>query len=146
MKRSSGKANFLFFPECCDFVSRDSEETIRLSESLNGVTVSFYKNLCKQNNIWASFGGIHERIKDTDKIYNTHIIINSNGEIVNSYRKLHLFDVDTPEFKFRESKVVEGGKYATFPVETSIGKIGLQIVRLILINCLIEVNAFLQFF
>jgi predicted amidohydrolase len=118
----------LFFPECCDYVGRDAEETIKLSEPLNGETVKFYKDLCKENKIWGSFGGIHERIEGTDKIHNTHIVINSDGEIVTYYRKLHLFDVDTPEFKFRESKVVEGGKTISFPFESPIGKIGLQIV------------------
>lgn len=77
--------------------------------------------------MWASFGGFHERIEGTDKIHNTHVIINSDGEIVSSYRKIHLFDVDTPEFKFRESKVVEGGKEISLPVKTPIGDIGLQI-------------------
>ena len=129
-KRSSGKASFLFFPECCDYVGSNVEETIRLSEPLTGDTVSFYKNLCRENKVWASFGGIHEKIEGSSKIHNTHIIINSEGELVDCYRKLHLFDVDTPDFKFRESKIVEGGKEISFPVETPIGKIGLQIVSI----------------
>lgn len=128
MKKSSGKARMLFFPECCDFVGRDAEETISLSEPLDGDTVNYYKEMCRENKLWASFGGIHETIPGTSKIFNTHIIINDEGTIVASYRKLHLFDVDTPEFKFRESKVVEGGKAISFPVETPLGKIGLQIV------------------
>jgi deaminated glutathione amidase len=82
--------------------------------------------------MWMSFGGIHEKVIDdagnaTGKIHNTHVIINSDGEIAGLYRKLHLFDVDTPEFKFRESKIVEAGKGLTEPIETPIGKIGLQI-------------------
>lgn len=35
--------------------------------------------------------------------------------------------MDTPDFKFRESKIVKPGKGATKPIETPIGKIGLQI-------------------
>jgi deaminated glutathione amidase len=77
--------------------------------------------------MWSSFGGIHEKIEGTSKISNTHIVINSEGEIAGIYRKLHLFDVDTPEFKFRESKVVEGGKAISLPFQTPIGKLGLQI-------------------
>lgn len=79
-----------------------------------------------------SFGGIHEIAtdntgKETGKIYNTHIIINSNGEIAGLYRKLHLFDVQTPEFKFRESKIVARGPGLTKPIDSPIGKIGMQI-------------------
>ncbi|XP_070495988.1 nitrilase and fragile histidine triad fusion protein NitFhit [Chironomus tepperi] len=127
--RSKGKASFLFFPECCDYVGTNAEETLSLAEPLTGETVQFYQKLCKEHSMWGSFGGIHEIIdghKD-GKISNTHILINSDGEVAGTYRKLHLFDVDTPDFKFRESKVVEGGKEITKPVETPIGKVGLQI-------------------
>ena len=43
--RAEGKADFLFFPECCDYVGTSVEETISLAESLSGGTVNFYKNL-----------------------------------------------------------------------------------------------------
>lgn len=79
-----------------------------------------------------SFGGIHESVIDsegnkTGKIFNTHVIIDSSGSIAGLYRKLHLFDVDTPEFKFRESKIVAKGLGVTKPFDTPIGKIGMQI-------------------
>lgn len=82
--------------------------------------------------MWISFGGIHEIAtdeagKETGKIYNTHVIINSDGQIAGIYRKLHLFDVQTPEFKFRESKIVAPGPGITKPIETPVGKIGMQI-------------------
>lgn len=82
--------------------------------------------------MWMSFGGIHEVAVDeagneTGKIFNTHIIINSVGELAGVYRKLHLFDVDTADFKFRESKIVAPGRGLAKPIETPIGKIGMQI-------------------
>lgn len=52
---------FVFLPECCDYVGSNREETISLAEPLNGRTVSFYKQLAKKNNVWLSLGGIHER-------------------------------------------------------------------------------------
>jgi hypothetical protein len=47
---------------------------------------------------------------------------------VGKYQKLHMFDVDTPEFKFRESDVVERGTNLGVPLKTPIGQMGLQIV------------------
>lgn len=82
--------------------------------------------------MWMSFGGIHEKVIDDDgnatgKIFNTHVVINSDGQIAGLYRKLHLFDVNTPDFKFRESKIVEGGKGLSRPIDTPIGKVGMLI-------------------
>lgn len=67
VKRGKEKqAKVLFFPECCDYVGGSREETLKLSEPLNGDTVKFYKNLAKENQMWLSFGGIHET--DLDEV------------------------------------------------------------------------------
>lgn len=63
-----------------------------------------------------------------EKIHNAHLIINNCGELVEKYQKLHLYDVDTPEFKFRESNVVQGGNAIIAPLPTPIGSLGLMIV------------------
>lgn len=43
--RSAGKAQMLFFPECCDYVGTNVDETKKLAEPLSGDTVQFYKSL-----------------------------------------------------------------------------------------------------
>uniref|UniRef100_A0A182JXE5 Nitrilase and fragile histidine triad fusion protein NitFhit n=1 Tax=Anopheles christyi TaxID=43041 RepID=A0A182JXE5_9DIPT len=122
--------------QCCDFVGNHRDETLQLSEPLSGPTVQKYRTLAREQNVWLSFGGVHEnerKHEDTESeqkvndIYNTHILINNAGELVASYRKLHMFNVNTPEFKFRESETVRSGPALVPPVETPIGRIGLQI-------------------
>lgn len=68
--------------------------------------------------------------QSTDKLHNSHIIINSKGDLVAVYRKLHLFDVETPEFRFQESRAVNGGDYIVTPLKDTPleGGLGLQIV------------------
>lgn len=56
------------------------------------------------------------------------------------YRKLHLFDVETPEFRFQESTVMNGGNHLVSPlVDTPLqGGLGLLIVSFQLysrLNC-----------
>lgn len=63
------------------------------------------------------------------KVFNTHVIINSDGEIVQTYRKLHLFDVEIPEkgVRLKESDYATAGKDIVMPVETPVGKVGMAI-------------------
>ncbi|KFB49967.1 AGAP012379-PA-like protein [Anopheles sinensis] len=134
-KSKAKDVQFIFFPECCDYVGTHREETLKLSEPLTGPTVEAYKKLARDNDVWMSFGGVHESIieettesgPEVKNIYNTHILINNAGKLVASYRKLHMFNVVTPEFKFRESETVRSGPALVPPVETPIGRIGLQI-------------------
>lgn len=92
-----------------------------------------YKNMAKSNQMYLSLGGIHEAIFDNDgkkksnRIFNTHVLIDPKGEIIGKYRKLHMFNVDTPEFKYRESEIAMAGTQIVPPVVTSVGSIGLQI-------------------
>ncbi|XP_065354125.1 nitrilase and fragile histidine triad fusion protein NitFhit [Calliphora vicina] len=125
-------AKFVFLPECCDFVGEHREQTLELSEPLTGPLMQEYQSLAKEHNIWLSLGGIHESVLDsyerkTNKIYNAHVILSNTGELVTVYRKLHLFDVVTPEFTFQESKVVLPGQRLVSPIDTPAGKLGLQI-------------------
>lgn len=129
-KSSEQRARFVFLPECCDFVGRDRAETLQLSEPLSGPTVQFYREQAREHGVWLSVGGIHELPSaSAERIHNAHLVIDSEGQLVETYRKLHLFDVDTPEFKFRESAVVAGGSAIVAPLRTPVGPMGLMIVR-----------------
>lgn len=126
---SEQRARFVFLPECSDFVGRDRAETLRLSEPLDGPTVQFYRQLAREHGVWLSVGGFHELPADgAERIHNAHLVIDSDGRLVETYRKLHLFDVETPEFRFRESAVVRGGSAIVAPLQTPVGPMGLMIV------------------
>ncbi|XP_041970157.1 nitrilase and fragile histidine triad fusion protein NitFhit isoform X2 [Aricia agestis] len=131
--RDAAKENvqMIFFPEACDFICDNRKDIVRSAEPiLTGNTVKAYKELAIQNNVWLSMGGLHEKDdKNPDKIFNTHIIINNKGEIVETYRKLHLFDVEIPEknVRLKESDFCTAGSHIVAPVETPVGNVGLAI-------------------
>ncbi|XP_026208276.1 deaminated glutathione amidase [Anabas testudineus] len=125
-------ACMVFLPEGFDYIGSSREETLSLSESLAGDTVSRYTQLARKLEVWLSLGGFHERGHDweTDRrIYNSHIIINDKGDIVSVYRKSHLFDVELPErgVSLKESAFTIPGPSLVTPVQTPIGKVGLGI-------------------
>jgi predicted amidohydrolase len=63
------------------------------------------------------------------RIANTLIWIDADGAIAHRYQKLHLFDVDLgPEGPVvKESESVEAGREIVAPIETCVGRLGLQI-------------------
>ncbi|KAL7375766.1 hypothetical protein ABVT39_023573 [Epinephelus coioides] len=122
-------ASMVFLPENFDYIGSSREETLSLSESLTGDTISRYSQLARKLEVWLSLGGFHERGHDWEsdrRIYNSHIIINDKGDIVSVYRKSHLFDVELPEkgISLKESGFTIPGPSLMSPVQTPIGKVG----------------------
>ncbi|KAJ8706315.1 hypothetical protein PYW08_010941 [Mythimna loreyi] len=121
----------LFFPEACDYLCDNKNDTLNSAEPIiGGATVGSYRQLAAQYNVWLSMGGVHEKDEENpSKISNTHIIIDNKGNIVQTYRKLHLFDVEIPErnIRLKESDFCVPGSHIVAPVDTPIGKVGLAI-------------------
>lgn len=65
--------------------------------------------------------GINEKCPIPDKYYNTIVFLNSQGSILASYRKTHLFDA----FNVRESDSMLAGDQMTPPIITEFGIVGI---------------------
>ena len=74
-----------------------------------------------------------EKINNEDKLFNTHLIINDQGDLVARYSKIHLFDVQSDEMKYFESQYTKFGQEIISPISTPVGRIALSIVCFILI-------------
>ncbi|XP_058871874.1 deaminated glutathione amidase-like [Acipenser ruthenus] len=127
-----GGACMAFLPEGFDFIGSSREETLQLSETLEGETIQRYTRLARQSGVWLSLGGFHERGPDWEsdrRIYNSHVIINDQGCIVSVYRKCHLFDVELTGrgVSLKESAFTIPGPQIVPPVPTPIGKVGLAV-------------------
>jgi len=62
------------------------------------------------------------------RLYNTHVLINDQGSVVEHYRKIHLFDVDIQNGpQLMESRNTAAGDKLANLVQTPVGKIGLGI-------------------
>lgn len=117
--------DFIVFPELfmSQYPPRTARETILgVGESLDGPFVSGMQKLARENHLWMVFG-MREKVEDPedDRNYNTTVMLNDKGEIVQSYRKTHLYDA----FGSRESSYIKPGSQFFEPVDTPFGKIGL---------------------
>ncbi|XP_037300680.1 nitrilase and fragile histidine triad fusion protein NitFhit [Manduca sexta] len=121
----------IFFPEACDYICDNKKDIVNFAEPLlGGNTMGKYRQLAAEHNVWLSMGGVHEKDEsDPSKMYNTHVIINNKGDIVQTYRKLHLFDVEIPEkgVRLKESDFSHAGGHIVAPVETPVGRVGMSI-------------------
>ena len=89
-------AVLLCLPENFSYIGTTDTEAIGVSEPLSGPQLTRFKAIAKANRMWLSLGGYQEAGPDPSHRYNTHVVINSEGEVVSSYRKIHLFDINLP--------------------------------------------------
>ncbi|OQV16277.1 Nitrilase and fragile histidine triad fusion protein NitFhit [Hypsibius exemplaris] len=120
-------AKMVFLPEGFDYVSETSEQSMQLSESLTGPTITAYRNMAKEHSLWLSLGGFHLKDEKEKRTHNSHILLNSSGDIVANYRKTHLFAVNIPgKVTLDENAFCIPGSAISLPVPTPFGKIALM--------------------
>eukprot|EP01135_Chromosphaera_perkinsii_P005441 Nk52_evm16s349 gene=Nk52_evmTU16s349 len=128
----------IFLPEAFDYVSGSSQEAVDMSQPLTGERFSRYRSLAKKYGMFVSYGGFHESAFDENdvnpagegskRIFNTHVIVDDKGNIMEEYRKLHLFDVSIKNgATLLESKHTKPGEKYCDPVETPVGNVGMAI-------------------
>jgi predicted amidohydrolase len=118
-KASEAKAKVLFLPEACDYIGPSHLcKPVESSEFVIGLRKEAQRYKLPIN------VGIHEPARG-DRIKNTLIWIDEQGEITQRYQKLHLFDVDIENGpSLKESDNVERGTELLDPFPSPVGKIG----------------------
>lgn len=72
--------------------------------------------MAKEFGVTLSLGGFQEAVPDdAAKRYNSHLVISPDGEIISTYRKTHLYDVDLAKYvpggvTIKESDYIQRGE------------------------------------
>ena len=86
-------AQLICLPENFAYHGNQSER-LKLVSSLQ-YWFNQYRQLALDNQVWLSLGSFPELCpSDPTKHYQTHYIINNEGNIVTKYRKMHMFDLE----------------------------------------------------
>lgn len=103
-------ADLVVLPEHFALRETDKERRRSLAEPIpGGKILDMLKEAASANNIWLHGGSFAER--DGDGFYNTTAIINPDGDLVETYRKIHLFDYTAPDgTKYNESSMNGAGE------------------------------------
>ncbi|CED85564.1 Carbon-nitrogen hydrolase [Phaffia rhodozyma] len=156
---SQDGARVIFLPEAADYLTGDAHKGYLMSGTLKDHKyVLAIRSLAKELKV-TIFAGIHERPGEdeenpdgegSEKVFNTQVIIGQDGEILDSYRKLHMCDLDVknassaesgipntnpsdedsdepPKEAPTESSRIMSGNRLCDPLDTEIGKVGLAI-------------------
>ncbi len=74
-----------------------------------GEACEMLRSMAREHGVYIHGGSMAER--QGDRLFNTTIMIDPAGEIIARYRKIHMFDVITPDGKvFKESATYDNGK------------------------------------
>jgi beta-ureidopropionase len=127
------QAKVLFLPEASDYIAKSQEFSKKLAVTVDKspfvhAISSKLKQLYDEGIHIEVNVGVHEPSTKSDRVLNTSLWFNSQGEIVQRYQKIHLFDVEIPGGAImKESQGVEPGNEVLQPFTTSCGHVGLAI-------------------
>jgi predicted amidohydrolase len=102
-------ADVVVLPEKWDAIG-DHDQLHAAAELLEGgQAAEAMRGWAKTHGITLVGGSISERREGREKLSNTCVVFDPDGEIAAVYRKIHLFDVEAGGFVYRESDAEEPG-------------------------------------
>jgi len=119
-------AELVSLPEYFNFMGSDSEKKNNAEQIPNGETTNLLNGLATKHGIYIHVGSILEKYTE-EKSYNTSFIIGPDGKILDTYRKIHLFDIEIEDMPaYKESNTIKAGESPVL-IDLPFGKAGLSI-------------------
>ncbi len=112
--------DWVLLPEQFDWAGGSRAEKLAAAERLpGGPAYEMARGQAIKHRIFVHAGSIMEAIDGEDRYHNTSVVFNREGEEIARYRKIHLFDVMTPDgTAYKESATVKAGdKVVTYDCE-----------------------------
>ncbi len=121
-------AELVGLPENFPFIGEE-EDKLAQAKTIADESELFLKKMAQRYQITILGGGFPVPVEQTNKVHNTALLIDSNGQELRRYHKVHLFDVNVPDGNtYQESRTVVAGKeipqVCDFP---DLGKIGISV-------------------
>ena len=127
VREAAGRgAAFVQTPEMTSLVERERAALFeKIGPEDQDPTLAALREVARERRVLVQVGSIPVRVDG--KIANRAFLVDATGEVVASYDKVHLFDVDLPSGEsWRESATYTGGDRAVL-AETPWGLLGLTI-------------------
>ncbi len=127
LARDAG-ADFIMTPENTGLIGANRAETLEKAQTEEThAMLAACRASARETGAWFLLGSIHVRVPGEEQIRNRSYLLDSSGEIVASYDKIHMFDIDLPGGEsYRESANYQPGETAVIS-DLPWGRIGLTI-------------------
>ena len=112
--------DWLCLPEVFDFMGGSHADKIAAAETIpGGPAYSLMQELAAKHRIFIHAGSILEKIPGEERLHNTTLVFDRMGREIARYRKIHMFDITTPDGQaYRESASFKpGDAVVTYPCE-----------------------------
>ena len=111
------RPDWVLLPECFDFLGGSGDTKRAAAEVLPdgpaapcGPAYTLVRDLARRHGIFIHAGSLLERIPGEERIGNTTVVFGRDGAEVARYRKIHLFDITTPDgTEYKESASFKPG-------------------------------------
>ncbi|PIW25887.1 MAG: amidohydrolase [Rhodospirillales bacterium CG15_BIG_FIL_POST_REV_8_21_14_020_66_15] len=122
-------ADFVLFPEVVTLVETGARNVAPKVTAFDAdPNLPRFRDAARENGVWVLIGSMVVEHETMDrKFANRSVLISDTGEVVATYDKIHMFDVDLENGEsYRESKSYEPGTRAVV-ADTPWGKLGLTV-------------------
>ena len=123
---ASTGADLVVLPEKWNAIGDAAVSHVTAEPLEGGESVSAMSDWARRHGITLVGGSITERREGRDKLSNTCVVFDPEGQTVAVYRKIHLFDVEVGGVVYRESEAEEPGEEPVV-AEVEDWKIGLTV-------------------
>ena len=107
-------ADFILTPECSNFLTAEGNSPRdRAVTQDKDPLLRATQDLCQRRGVWVCLGSLILAQAGSDRLVNRQILIDPQGQIVRTYDKIHLFDVQLEGGEgYRESHTYDRGTLA----------------------------------
>lgn len=115
-------------PEYFPIIGKDETEKLKYQEEFgNGPLQEFLAARSSESKLWLAAGSIPLSTGDRNRVFNSCLLYNPDGECISRYDKIHLFDVYVGDNEsYNESNTMMAGEQVVV-AELPFGNVGLSI-------------------
>jgi deaminated glutathione amidase len=119
-------ATLIVLPEKWTAMGSDEDQRAA-AQTLDGPAIGWARAIARELGVDLVAGSILERVAGREKLANTSVHVDSQGEVRATYSKVHMFDVEVGGRSYRESDLEEPGERIVLSQTADGVELGLSI-------------------